>query len=152
MHTYIQVFKNKSKHTRLYLILFFGLILIGLIGIVMTYVFKTSFIPFLNEAAYFVLFFNGIITCWIIWDSAKKAKYFVEWNNSEINYLLPKSDKTESIKFENIKSIDVNPSDVIITLNNSEIKHFDLSLFFFPERQVIIDFFEENKGKLTKTV
>ena len=88
MHTYIQVFKNKSKHTWLYVILFLELILVGLVGIVMTYVFKTSFIPFLNEASYFVLFFNGIITCWIIWDSTKKAKDFVEWNNNISSFYL----------------------------------------------------------------
>lgn len=102
-----------------------------------------SFIPLLNEASYFVLVFNGIISFWIVWDSIKKAKYFVAWNDDEISYLLPKSDKTELIKIENIKSVGRNQSEIIIKLDNSETKHFNLNHFFYPERKTIINFFEK---------
>lgn len=143
MSTYIQVFKNKSKHSRLFLILCIGLILIGITGLITSYAFNMSFIPLLNEASYFVLVFNGIISFWIVWDSIKKAKYFVAWNDDEISYLLPKSDKTELIKIENIKSVGRNQSEIIIKLDNSETKHFNLNHFFYPERKTIINFFEK---------
>lgn len=150
MNTYIQVFKNKSKHSRLFLILCIGFIMIGITGLIISFAFKMSFIPLLNEASYFVLIFNGIISFWIVWDSIKKAKYFVTWNDYELSYLLPKSDKSELIKFKSIKSVARNRSEIIIKLDNSETKHFNLNYFFYPERKIIIDFFEEIK-KLTKT-
>ena len=142
MNTYIQVFKNKSKHSRLFLMLCLGFVLIGIIGLFMSFVLKMSFISLLNEASYFVLIFNGTISFWIVWDSMRKAKYFVAWNSREISYLLPKSDKTEVIIIENIKSVVINRSEIIIGLNNGETRHFNLNYFFFPERKTIIDFFE----------
>ncbi len=145
MNTYIQVFKNKSKNSRLFLILCLGFMLIGTIGLFLSFVLNMSFIPLLNEASYFVLLFNGFISFWIVLDSIKKAKYFVAWNNREISYLLPKSEKTELINIDNIKSVDINRSEIIIQLNNSETKHFNLNYFFFPERKTIINFFEEIK-------
>lgn len=150
MNTYIQVFKNKSKHSRLFLIICIGFIMIGITGLIISFAFKMSFIPLLNEASYFVLIFNGIISFLIVWDSIKKAKYFVTWNDDELSYLLPKSDKTELIKFKSIKSVARNRSEIIINLDNSETKHFNLNYFFYPERKKIIDFFEEIK-ELTKT-
>ncbi|MFO7658009.1 MAG: hypothetical protein R6W78_13180 [Bacteroidales bacterium] len=144
MNTHLQVFKNKS-HSRLFLMLCLGFMLIGTIGLFMSFMLKMSFIPLLDEACYFVLLFNGLISFWIVWDSMKKSKYFVAWNNREISYLLPKSEKTEVIIIENIKSIDIFRSEIIIGLNNSETKHFNLNYFFFPERKTIIDFFEELK-------
>ena len=117
--------------------------MIGITGLITSYAFNMSFIPLLNEASYFVLVFNGIISFWIVWDSIKKAKYFVAWNDDEISYLLPKSDKTELIKIENIKSVGRNQSEIIIKLDNSETKHFNLNHFFYPERKTIINFFEK---------
>ncbi|MGF1584784.1 MAG: hypothetical protein ACFCUM_05650 [Bacteroidales bacterium] len=104
-----------------------------------------SFIPYLNEASYFVLIFNGIISFLIVWDSIRKAKYFVAWNDDELSYLLPKSDKPELIKFISIKSVARNRNEIIIKLDNSETKHFNLNHFFYPERKTIINFFEEIK-------
>lgn len=142
MSTHIKVYKNMSKHSRLYLILCLGFMFLGIIGLFMSFVLKVSFIPFLNEASYFVLLFNGLISFWMVRDRIKKAKYFVAWNNREISYLLPKSDITEVIIIDNIKSVDINRSEIIITLNNGETKHFNFNYFFFPERKTIIDFFD----------
>ena len=81
----------------------------------------------------------------------RKSKYFVSWDDSEINYLLPKSEKTESIRIENINSLKINKSGIVIELKDNEIRHFTLNYFFFPERQMIIDFFEEINKKLKQT-
>jgi hypothetical protein len=121
----------------------------GITGLIITFLLKRPFIPFLNEAGYFVLIFNGIISFLIVWDSIRKAKYFVSWNDCELSYLLPKSEKPELIKFESIRSIARNRSEIIIELDNGEAKHFNLNYFFYPERMAIINFFGEIAKKLT---
>lgn len=150
MHTHIQVYKNKWKHTRLYLIGFGVLILFGFIGLVMAYAFNTSFIPALDTSNYIFLTLYAMMSYGIVWNSTKKTKYFVEWDNHTIKYLLPGSNKTESIPIKNIKSIDEDQIDIVIQLNNNETKRFNFTCFFFPERQAIIDFFEEIKENLAK--
>jgi hypothetical protein len=113
--------------------------------------FKRALIPSLNESSYFVFLFNGVIWILMIRDSMKKEKYFVSWNDREINFLLPKSDKEESVRIENIKSLKISRSNIEIGLKNNESRHFNLNYFFYPERQVIIDFFEDINRKLIKT-
>jgi len=108
----------------------------------MSFLLKMPFIPFLNEAGYFVLLFNGLISYWIVRDSMKKEKYFIAWNSNEINYLLPKTDTTETIVIESVKTVDMNPGEVTIGLSTGETKRINLNYFFFPERKTIIDFFE----------
>jgi hypothetical protein len=145
MNTYIQLYKNKSKHSRLFLLLCLVFIMVGITGLILSFAFRISFIPYLNEASYFVLIFNGIISFLIVWDSIRKAKYFVTWNDDELSYLLPKSDKTELIKFISIKSVARNRNEIIIKLDNSETKHFNLNYFFYPERKTLINLFEKIK-------
>lgn len=142
MDTYIQVFKSKSRFSKLYLKICIGFMLIGIMGLSVSVILEMPFIPFLNEAGYFVLLFNGLISYWIVWDSMKKEKYFIAWNRTEINYLLPKTDTTETIVIESIKTVDLNPGEVTIGLKNGETKRINLNYFFFPERKTIIDFFE----------
>lgn len=142
MDTYIQVFKSKSRFSKLYLKICIGFMLIGIMGLCMSFLLELPFIPFLNEAGYFVLLFNGLISYWIVWDSMKKEKYFIAWNRTEINYLLPKTDTTETIVIESIKTVILNPDEVTIGLKNGETKRINLNYFFFPERKTIIDFFE----------
>jgi|GEM_PF-1238899 hypothetical protein len=145
MSTFIQVYRNKSKHSHLFLVLCIGFILLGIVGLLLFFISEKPLIPFLNEASYFVLIFNGAISFWLVWSSMKRAKYFVAWNDREISYLLPKAEKTVFIPIENIKSIDINISEIIIGLKNNETRHFNLNYFFFPERKTITDFFEKLK-------
>jgi len=145
MSTFIQVYRNQSKHSRLYLVLCLGFILLGIVGLLLFFISEKPLIPLFNEASYFVLIFNGAISLWIVWSSMKRAKYFVAWNDSEISYLLPKAEKTVFIPIENIKSIDIKGSEIIIGLKNNETRYFNLNYFFFPERKTITDFFEKLK-------
>jgi hypothetical protein len=151
MSTYIQVYKNRSKYSKLYLILCLLFMSAGALGLILDFIFNISLIPVINNASYFILISNGATSFWIVWDSMKKSKYFVTWNESEINYLLPKSDHTESIKIENIQSISINRSEINIELNNNHKKHFNLNHFFFPERKQIVGFFEGLKIDLQTT-
>ena len=151
MNIYIQVFKSKSRYSRLFLVLCLLFILLGVIGLIISFMTRKQLIPLLNDGAFFSLIFSSSISFWFVWDSMKKAKYFVAWNDIEISYLLPKSNETEVIVIESIKSVDINRSEIIIGLNNGETKHFNLNYFFFPERKTIIDFFEGLK-KMTKTI
>ncbi len=117
----------------------------------MMLIFKTPFIPLLNEGSYVTLIFYGILFLWIDRNNTKREKYFVSWSDCEINYLLPKSDEAESIKIDDIKSIVINQGEIIIGLKNDEKKHFNLNYFFFPLRQKIIDTFEKIKNRISIT-
>lgn len=141
MSTYIQVFKSK-RYSKLFLWLCALFILLGVIGLIISFTARKQLIPMLSDAPLFSLIFSSSISFGFVWDSMKKAKYFVAWNSKEISYLLPKSDETEVIVIDNIVSVDINPSEIIIGLNNGETKHFNLNHFFFPERKTITDYFE----------
>jgi hypothetical protein len=130
MQTYIQVFKTKSRYANFFQILFLALSASGLVGLVLSFVFRKSFIPTLNDASYFVLLFNGLISYLLVWDSMKKSKFFVSWNDHEITYILPKSKQTEQIPIADIKALQIKNNEVVVELVNNETKLINMKSVF----------------------
>ena len=46
----------------------------------------------------------------------KNKKYFMEWNDWEIRYLLPYTKKTEVIKLDEIESVNIKLFEVVLKL------------------------------------
>ena len=147
MKTHIRVYKTNPQYNNIYIALYLLLCCTGLAGIVAMLFLGKTFPSFLNEASYFLLLFNGLLGIFIIRKNKFNRKYFVAWDDQEINYHLPKSKTPETIKNEDIKSIKKSIGKVDIELRNGDIKQFNLNHFFFPERKTIGEFFDEiNKG------
>ena len=48
----------------------------------------------------------------------KNKKYFMEWDDREIRYLLPYTKKTEVIKLDEIESVNIKLFEVVLKLKN----------------------------------
>ena len=150
--TFIQVFKSKTKYSRLYLGICLGLVVLGVAGLVFSLISQRQLLPLLNHGAYFALIFNGIISFLMVRDSLRKARYFVSWNQHEICYLLPKNKEPEVIRLADVSSVEISQGKVSIGLRSGENKLFKLNYFFFPERKTLIDFFEALKRESADTI
>jgi hypothetical protein len=148
MSTYINVYKPRSKYTTLYLAICLVFCAVGAAGLVLDLAFDWSLIPTANFGTYIPLLGNGLISFFIVYDSGRKAKYFVAWDDGDISYLLPKSKTPEAIKIADITSVTFSRTHVLIGLRDNTQKEFNLSCFFFPDRKRIVDFFESIDQKL----
>jgi len=149
MGTYITLYKPRSKYTTLYLVICLAISLVGAVGLVMALVWDKALIPMFNEGSYIVLLGNGMGSFFIVRDSAKKAKYYVAWNEEEITFLLPKSKQPETIKLDDITSVEMGSTKILIGLRDNTVKEFGVFYFFYPERQRVKDFFEGLNEKLS---
>ena len=67
----------------------------------------------------FVLFtFQGILFIIMGWSYLKSRKYFIEWDDKEIRYLLPYTKKTESVKIDDIRSVNTRLFEIELKLIN----------------------------------
>jgi hypothetical protein len=76
---------------------------------------------------------QGILFIFLGYFNLKRRKYFIEWNDSGLRYLLPDTKKIETINFEQIKSvtiglfeIDLKLKDGISTINLDNLQFEDL--------------------------
>ncbi len=77
----------------------------------------------------------------------KKEKNFIEWNEKEINYLLPKSTEPVNVIIANIKGVEIGLNAVIITENNLQ-KIITLENAEYKDLKRIKNRFEEIKRAL----
>ncbi len=146
MINYISVYKDKTKHSKAYLIFSSGLIFLGVSGLLFMYLLNTRLLPYINAGGYIAMIFNGIISTFIINYGVKKSKYFISWDEKVISFYLPDSAETKIVKLNDIMSVDfANNNIIIIRLINHEIVTFNINFFFFPERKTITDMFERLK-------
>ena len=141
--TYLKVYKRKKKFLTIFLALCSGITLFGLWGMISTVAFKRNTIPALDEWNYLVLLFQGILGIYISLNAFRSKKYFVEYDDLELRYYLPKTNKAEHIKIPEIDSVTIQDSKVRIEMQNNEVKFFNLNYFYFPERRQIIEYFKK---------
>jgi hypothetical protein len=148
-----KLYKISKKQNVIYLVLTITMLIIGLTGFVIPFVSDIEF--FMGNTSMYIMFaFQGVIGIFIARNNIKAVKYFVSWDDNEISYQLPDNETLETIKIEDIKSIEKAPQEIKIKLNNNEIKHFKFVYFYFPKRTTILNYFEllktqaENRTKL----
>ena len=140
----IKIFRIKKRLVNT--IIAIGLILL-LFGIsLMVY---SSFNGFENKFLggiwnYIIYLSQGIIFILIGVYSLKNDKFFIEWNQKELRYLLPESKKVEIINLSEIKKVDFQLFEVKITLSESE-KLINLANIEFKELTKLKSKFEEIK-------
>lgn len=72
-------------------------------------------------------------------------KYFIEWDEDEIRYLLPATKKLEAIKFADIHSVRVKLFEIELQLAEGT-RNLDLSNLQFKDLKKIKERFESLKG------
>lgn len=75
---------------------------------------------------------QGILFILLGYLNLRSEKYFIEWDDNQLNYLLPNSSKVATISFSEIRSItiklfeihlELEESNKIINLDNLQFQH-----------------------------
>lgn len=91
---------------------------------------------------YVALAFQGVVAWGVGLYSIGNEKYFVEWDDEVIRWWLPRRKEIETIRIEDIRSVKKDSKKIIVELENTK-KDFNLNFFFYPERKMIVDKFED---------
>jgi hypothetical protein len=145
--TRFQVYKINTKGNKTWLILMVIMSIIGLLGISIILISGDPEFLKLEINSYVFLLMQGVLGFFLARNNLKNEKYFVSWNDNEIQYLLPKNKEPEIIRIADIQSVEKTNCEFRITLKNNEIKNFSFNYFYFPTRQAIFDYFETIKNQ-----
>ena len=127
-------------------ILFFVL---GLTGLIISYKegFKTAFIG--GNLNYYIFTIQGLMFFFMGHSYKRNEKYFIEWNDTELRYLLPKNKSVEIINLSEIREISIKIFEVCLRLPENE-KILNLENIQFKELRKIKEKFEEIKRNTEK--
>lgn len=140
--TFIRVYKHNKTAMRIFMGLGAVLLLLG-IGL---FVYDTWFMEdekdFWVKVNYITLAFQGVVAWLVGFKTIRNEKYFVEWDDEIIRWWLPRHKEIETIKIEDILSVE-KKDNLMINLGLKDAqKTFSLKFFFYPERKMIADKFE----------
>lgn len=145
--TRFQVYKISLKSTRKLLILWSIMCVFGLWGILTIWLSENLKLLGVTIASYVLFLMQGFLGIVIALKNFKSIKYFVSWDDNEIQYQLPNNKEPEIIRIEDIQSVEKTNRDFRNTLKNNEIKNFSFNYFYFPTRQTIFEYFELVKSQ-----
>jgi hypothetical protein len=146
--TRFQVYKINAKGNKTSLILMAIMSIVGLLGILIILFSGNPEFLKLKINSYVLFLLQGLLGIVLVRNTIKNEKYFVSLKDDEIQYLLPKNKELETIRIQDIQSIEKTNRDFRIMLKNNEIKNFSFYYFYFPTRQTIIDYFESLKARV----
>ena len=92
---------------------------------------------------------QGIIFFTMGYMQLRYDRFFIEWNDSEIRYLLPKQKNLEVIKITDIEAVEVKLSEIRIN-TGGEIKTIGLGSIQYQDLRSIKNKFEEINLTLTR--
>ena len=104
--------------------------------------FKTAFQG--GDWSYVIFTIEGILFFFIGYSNLIYEKYFIEWNDEELKYLLPKNKSAETIKISDIEAIEIKLFEIKLQLPGSN-KTLNLENVRFKELKSIKIKFEEIK-------
>jgi hypothetical protein len=102
----------------------------------------------LQTSLFVMLIFQGAIGVYIARKNFDNIKYFVSWDENELNYHLPNNSEPVNIRLSEIRKIERKTQKIRIELKTGEVKYFGFTYFYFPSRTTILDFFERIKTRV----
>jgi len=106
-------------------------------------IFIYSLIVDQSVAWHYLLFsFQGLIALFQALVAIKNRRYFVEWDEQQISYWLPKTPGIESIRFSDIESAKINKMSIELMLKNGTTKNVNLKSLFLPQKTKLKEKFE----------
>ncbi len=91
---------------------------------------------------YLLFSFQGLIAIFQALFAIKNNRYFVEWDEQQIRYWLPKTPGIESVSFSDIHSVVINKLSIDMMLKNGETKIMSLKSLFLPQKRKVKERFE----------
>jgi len=143
-----QLYKtNSQQQMRIYLVFCIVMIVLGLAGLISALGFNYRIFN-LQTSLFVMLIFQGAIGVYIARNNIDNNKYFVLWDENELNYHLPNNIEPVNIRLSEIRKIEQEPQRIRIELKTGAVKYFGYTYFYFPTRTTILDFFERIKTKV----
>jgi hypothetical protein len=139
---------NSQKQMRIFLVFCIVMTVLGLAGLISELGFNYRIFN-LQTTVFITLAFQGAFGVYIARNNLDNNKYFVSWDEKELNYHLPNMKEPVIIRLSEISKIEREPQKIRIELKTGEAKYFSFTYFYFPTRTTILDFFEE-LGIMTK--
>ena len=138
----IDIYKIRKKSVRFLtysglVLLFFGMVMLV---IAIVHGFRYEFPG--GDWNYVIILIQGILLFFTGQSLLKGAKYFIEWDNEELRYFLPKSKLIETIRLSEIQSIEIKLHEIKIRLPESH-KDINLRNISYNELKRIKKKFEE---------
>jgi hypothetical protein len=140
--TRFQVYKTNYKANKIILVLFATMSFFAIWGFTTILISENQKLLGISISSYVIFLMQSIPGIVLVLKNLKNDKYFFSWDENEIQYHLPNNKEPVFIKIGDIKSVEKVNQVIKITLTNSEIKNFNFTYFYFPNRQKILDFFE----------
>jgi len=112
----IKVFKGSPAFGKFYII---AGCLFALLGLIVTVKNLTDgFDPQFRTGDWsFILFtFQGILFLIMGWSFVNSRKYFIQWDENELNYLLPDTKKIRTIRLNDIQSVNIKLFEIVVDL------------------------------------
>ena len=137
-----QLYKtNSQQQMRIYLVFCIVMIVLGLAGLISELGFNYRIFN-LQTSLFVMLIFQGAIGVYIAMKNIDSNKYFVSWDENELNYHLPNHSEPVNIRLSEIRKIERETQKIRIELKTGEVKYFGFTYFYFPTRTTILDFFK----------
>ncbi len=147
-----QLYKtNSQQQMRFVLVFSFVMIVLGLVGLISELGFNYRIFN-IQTTVYITLAFQGALGVYIARNNIDNNKYFVSWDENELNYHLPNNSEPVNIRLTEIRKIERESQKIRIELNPGEVKYFSFNYFYFPTRQTIFDYFESLKQNVENKI
>lgn len=142
-----QLYKTNSQQMKFYLFFCILMTVLGLAGLISELGFNYRIFN-LQTSLFVMLTLQGAIGVYIARKNFDNIKYFVSWDENELNYHLPNKSEPEKIRLTEIRKIEREPQKIRIELKTGEVKYFGFTYFYFPTRTTILEFFEGLKVRV----
>jgi hypothetical protein len=145
----IRIFRMPKGLNRFFIIAGFLSIVFGMILFLhsLQIGFRTAFWGGDWNNVIFIL--QGIFFFFVGYSNIRYEKYFIEWDDIELRYLLPPNKVAEIIKISDIRTIEIKFIEIRLQLPEGT-KTLNLENFHFKELKRIKERFEEIKIKMDK--
>jgi uncharacterized membrane protein len=138
----IRVFKVLKVLTRIFIILGTIATILGLSLFIKSLIngFNTKFPSGDWNSVFFTV--QGLLFVIMGYTNLKNRKYYIEWDDKELRFLLPDTKKVESVPFSEIISVNIKLFEIEITLKDS-IRTLNLDNLEFEDLKKVKKKFED---------
>ena len=133
----LKIYKAKRGFTNFFIVFGSIFLLVGLGLIIESAMNKTNL-----EWTSIMFALQGILFVLLGYQNLRSGKYFIEWNDVQVNYLLPNNNGIETIIFSKIKNVRIDLFEIHLDLGESK-KVINLDSLQFEHIKSLKQKFEE---------
>ena len=133
----LKIYKAKRGFTNFFIVFGSIFLLVGLGLIIESAMNKTNL-----EWTSIMFALQGILFVLLGYQNLRSGKYFIEWNDVQVNYLLPNTNGIETIIFSKIKNVRIDLFEIHLDLGESK-KVINLDSLQFEHIKSLKQKFEE---------